>query len=159
MNVLQPFYRDRFNYSCEGLANLRGQAAWQIHFEEKRDAKGGGVRTWYRGNTLYDIATKGRLWVASSSFAILRVETELREPVKKLELTRDHLLVDYGPVNFSTGNKQLWLPWSADMYMVLHGKRYHHRHFLSDYLIFGVDTTHAIATPKELPPPPAQSSP
>jgi hypothetical protein len=45
------------------------------------------------------------------------------------------------------------------MYIVLHGKRYHHRHFLSDYLLFGFDTTHAMGKPKELPPSPVDSSP
>jgi len=156
VNVLQPFYRDRLNYSCEGLSNVRGQAAWQIRFEEKRDAKAGAVRTWRQGNTLYDIAIKGRMWISSTSYAVLRVETDLREPIVVLGLTKDHLLVDYGPVNFSTGNKQLWLPWSADMYMELRGKRYHHRHFLSDYLLFDVDTAHKIGKPKE--PPPARES-
>jgi hypothetical protein len=80
------------------------------------------------------------------------VETELLDPIPGWELTKDHLFVDYGPVKFSTSNQQLRLPWSADMYMELHGKRYHHRHFLSDYMLFGVETTHKISRPKELPP-------
>ena len=159
VNVLQPFYRDHFNYSCEGLANLRGQAAWQIHFEEKRGAKGEAVRTWHWGPTTYDVAIKGRIWVSSTSYAVLRVETDLWDPVAGLELTKDHLLVDYGPVNFSARNMQLWLPWSADMYMEFRGRRYHHRHFLSDYLLFDVDATHKVGNPKELSPPPGPSSP
>jgi len=159
VNVLQPYYRERFNYSCEGLAKLRGQAAWQIHFEEKRDAKAGSVRTWRAGNTTYDIAIKGRIWVSSASYAVLRIESDLRDPVARLGLTKDHLLVDYGPVNFAARDAQLWLPWSADMYMELRGRRYHHRHFLSDYLLFDVETTHKISKPKEPPPPPVESAP
>jgi tetratricopeptide (TPR) repeat protein len=159
VSVLQPYYRGRFNYSCEGLTNLRGQAAWQVRFEEKRESTGGGVRQWRKDGRVYDIPVKGRIWISSSSNAVLRVETELRDPVAGLELTKDHLLVDYGPVKFSTGNEQLWLPWSADMYMELRGKRYHHRHFLSDYMLFGVDTTHKINKPKELPPPTEEVSP
>jgi Tfp pilus assembly protein PilF len=159
VNVLQPFYRDRFNYSCEGLANLRGEGAWQIHFDEKRDAKGEGIRTWRAGSTTYDIAVKGRIWISSASYAVLRVETDLRDPIAGLGLTKDHLVVDYGPVNFSARGVQLWLPWNADMYMELRGKRYHHRHFLSDYLLFDVDTTHKISSPKEPPPLPVEPAP
>jgi tetratricopeptide (TPR) repeat protein len=159
VNVLQPYYRERFNYSCEGLANLRGQVAWQIHFEEKRDAKAGSVRTWRACNTTYDIAIKGRIWISSASYAVLRIESDLRDPVARLGLTKDHLLVDYGPVNFAARDAQLWLPWSADMYMELRGRRYHHRHFLSDYLLFDVETTHKISKPKEPPPPPVESAP
>ena len=52
----------------------------------------------------------------------------------------------------------LWLPWSAEMYLELHGKRYHHRHVLSDYLLFGVDTENRIAAPKKIPVEPVQES-
>ena len=46
------------------------------------------------------------------------------------------------------GKTELWLPWYADMYLELHHKRYHHRHALSNYSIFGVDTTDKINNPK-----------
>jgi len=149
VNVLQPFYRDRFNYSCEGLANVRAQAAWQIRFAEKPEAKGEGVRRWQLNELTFEVPIKGRIWISSASFAVLRVETDLREPVKELQLTKDHLLVDYGPVSFAGGRKQLWLPWSADMYMEFRGKRYHHRHSLSDYLLFDVHTADRPNAPKE----------
>ncbi len=63
------------------------------------------------------------------ALTLLRVETDLIAPVEKLELSRDHLTVDYGPVSFQNGAAKLWLPWTAEMYMELHGKRYHHKHF------------------------------
>ena len=43
------------------------------------------------------------------------------------------------------------LPWHADMYMQLHNKRYHHRHTLTNYALFSVDTDHQISAPKNLP--------
>lgn len=159
VSVLQPYYREHFAYSCEGLTNLRGQAAWQVRFEEKLGAKGSGIRQWKTNGKVFDIPVKGRIWISSASYAVLRIETELRNPVAGLELTKDHLFVDYGPVKFSAGNEQLWLPWSAEMYMELHGKRYHHRHFLSDYMLFGIDTTNKISKPKEILPPSTEASP
>jgi len=158
VSVLQPFYRDRFSFSCEGLANVRGQAAWQVRFEEKRDAKGLGIRTWETQKTTYQIPVKGRVWLANATYAVLRVETDLRDPIAGLELTKDHILVEYGPVDFTGGDVHLWLPWSADMYMELHGKRYHHKHFLSNYMLFGVDTTHKVSAPKA-PAPPVVNAP
>jgi tetratricopeptide (TPR) repeat protein len=151
ISMLQPVYRPTFNYQCEGLATVRGDAAWQLRFEEKKDSQS-GVRRWQRQGTIYNIPIKGRIWLSTTTFDILRVETDLREPVDKLELAKDHLLVDYGPVKFTSGADSLWLPWSAEMYMELHGKRYHHRHFLTEYMLFGVDTSHKIGLPKNLPP-------
>jgi len=151
VNVLQPYYRDRFNYSCEGLAHVRGIAAWQVHFVQKPDVHD-GVRSWKTNRKTYDIPIKGRIWISSLNFSVLRVETDLREPVKDLQLTRDHLLVDYGPVDFASQSTQLWLPWSADMFTELQGKRYHDKHSLTDYLLFAIDTSQKVGKPPEDPP-------
>ena len=153
--ILQPATRKDFEYQCEGLASIRGKASWQIRFEEKKNAAR-GVRSWRRDGKLYQIPVKGRVWVSSTSSDVLRIETDLREPVQILALTRDHLLVDYGPVNFSTANTTLWLPWSAEMHMEIRGRRYHHKHYLTDYMLFEVDTNHKISKPpNNLPPPPS----
>jgi hypothetical protein len=92
---------------------------------------------------------KGRVWVSANSYDVLHIETDLREPQKQIELDRDHLVIDYGPVQFEHGKTSLWLPWYAELYMELHGKRYHHRHTLTNYELFSVDTTHSVAAPKE----------
>jgi len=151
VSILQPATRGEFVYQCEGLAGIRGKATWQIRFQEKKDSPG-GVRDWRRDGKLYHLLLKGRIWISSASFDVLRIETDLLEPVQVLGLTRDHLLVDYGPVNFSTANTTLWLPWSAEMHMELHAHRYHHKHYLTDYMLFEVDTNHKIGKPKNAPP-------
>jgi len=148
VNILQPYYRDRFVYTCEGLAHVRGNAAWQVRFEQKTEARD-GVRSWKTNRKTYDIPLKGRIWISSANFTIVRVETDLREAVKDLQLTKDHLVVDYGPVDFASGTNQLWLPWTADMFVELKGKRYHDKHTLTDYLLFAVDTSEKVAKPAE----------
>ena len=150
--VLQPASRDSFTFRCDGLSSVRGRGAWQIRFEEKEKASN-SIREWRRNGKLFRVPLKGRIWISSASFDVLRVETDLRQPVETLQLTRDHLTVDYGPVSFHTGAIRLWLPWSAEMYMELRGHRYHHKHYLTDYLLFEVDTNHAVGKPKNVPPP------
>jgi|HubBroStandDraft_6_1064221.scaffolds.fasta_scaffold02290_4 Flp pilus assembly protein TadD len=155
ISLLQPAYRESFNYSCEGLTSVRGQAAWQIHFSQK-PGNVHSIRTWKRNGVLYEIPLKGRVWISSATYDLLRIETDLREPSSELQLVRDHLLVDYGPVNFQGGSERLWLPWSAEMYLEVRGRRYHHKHYLSDYMLFAVDTSNKIHKPKNQPP--AESS-
>ena len=152
--LLQPANREGFNYQCEGLTNLRGQAAWQIRFEEKKDSTA-SIRRWRNSKATYNIRVKGRVWITSTSYDMLRIETDLLEPVRPLSLTRDHLQVNYGPVSFQDGKQSLWLPWSADMYMEYRHKRFHHSHTLTDYLLFGVDETQKVSAPKIPPPDPA----
>jgi tetratricopeptide (TPR) repeat protein len=148
--LFDPAYEGDFVYKCEGLGAWRGQAAWKMHFEQRKELES-RIRTWRNKQGFYHIALKGRVWIAAGSYDVLHIETDLREPVEDLQLSRDHLLIDYGPVSFNNGKTSLWLPWYAEMYMELRGKRYHHRHTLANYMLFSVDTTNSIASPKEIP--------
>jgi tetratricopeptide (TPR) repeat protein len=145
--VFQPGFANALDFSCEGLGQWRGKAAWLMYFRQKPNQRS-YLRLWETQRQTVEIPLKGRVWVAATTYQVLHVETDLSDPMKDLELTRDHLAIDYGPVNFQNGQTELWLPWYADMYLELHRRRYHHRHTLSNYAIFGVDTKNIISKPK-----------
>jgi hypothetical protein len=150
LSVFDPSYEADLTYKCEGLGTWRGKAVWRLRFEQKKDVPS-RIRLWTNSHGTYSIPLKGRVWIAASSYDVLHIETDLREPVKDIELTRDHLLIDYGPVKFEHSGTSLWLPWDAEMFMELRGKRYHHTHTLRNYMLFSVDTGNAIAKPKQAP--------
>jgi len=79
--------------------------------------------------------------------------------VKELQLTKEHLSIDYGPIDFKQVKEQLWLPQSAEMYFSFLGKRYHHKHTLSDYVLFSVDEKSKISRPQEAPAKQGESQP
>jgi tetratricopeptide (TPR) repeat protein len=148
LSVFDPHYEGDLIYKCEGLGTWRGKAVWRLRFEQKREAPS-RIRLWENSRGTYPIPLKGRVWIAASSYDVLHIETDLREPVKELDLTRDHLVIDYGPVHFEHSGTTLWLPWDAEMFMELRGKRYHHTHTLRNYMLFSVETGNAIAKPKQ----------
>jgi hypothetical protein len=83
----------------------------------------------------------------------LHLETDLRDPVKELQLNREHLSIEYGPVSFKQVKEELWLPQTAEMYFAFLGRRYHHSHTLSDYLLFDVDSHSKTSAPRAPYPP------
>jgi tetratricopeptide (TPR) repeat protein len=151
VDVFQPGFAKALDFKCEGLGQWRGKAAWIVHFQQKPGVKS-YLRLWETKVKTVEVPLKGRVWVAAGSYNVLHVESDLREPMKELELTRDHLSIDYGPVTFANGESELWLPWYADMYMELHGRRYHHSHTLTNFSLFSVDTNNTISAPKNVPP-------
>jgi tetratricopeptide (TPR) repeat protein len=151
VDVFQPGFAKALDFKCEGLGQWRGKAAWIVYFQQKPGVKS-YLRLWETKTKTVEVPLKGRVWVAAGSYNVLHVESDLREPMKDLELTRDHLSIDYGPVSFANGDSELWLPWYADMYMELHGRRYHHSHTLTNFSLFSVDTNNTISAPKNVPP-------
>jgi hypothetical protein len=151
--LLDKHYQDDFEYKCEGLSQWRGRPAWQIHFAQRED-KESQIMIWRNNHGRYPIPLRGRAWLAANSYDLLHLEMDLREPITELQLSRDHLTVDYGAVKFEKGHTELWLPWYAEMFMEVRGKRYHHKHTLTNYAFFSVDSTHTVGKPKEPPPAP-----
>lgn len=150
LSVFDPSYEGDLTYKCEGLGTWRGQAVWRLRFEQKQEMKS-RIRMWTNNRGTYAIPLKGRVWIGASNYDVLHIETDLREAVKEIELTRDHLLIDYGPVKFEKGGTTLWLPWDAEMFMELRGKRYHHTHTLRNYMLFSVDSAGTVGKPPEVP--------
>jgi Tfp pilus assembly protein PilF len=148
VNLFHPVFSKDFEFTCDGLGQWRGHPAWQLRFEQKQDVPS-RIRTWEAHGHIYPVPLKGRVWVAANTYDLLHLETELREPLQELDLKREHLIIDYGPVKFSHNSTELWLPWYAEMYFDLRGKRYHHRHTLTDYILFDVDMNSTIADPKK----------
>jgi tetratricopeptide (TPR) repeat protein len=150
-SIFHPGFAAALDFKCEGLGQWGGKAVWVMHFRQKANQRS-YLRLWQAQRKTVEIPLKGRVWVAASTYEVVHVETDLREPVPDLELKRDHLVIDYGPVSFQNGKTELWLPWHAEIYLELHRKRYHHRHTLSNYSLFAVDTSDKINNPKGVDP-------
>ena len=151
VDIFQPGFAKALDFKCEGLGQWRGKAAWVIHFVQKADQKS-FLRLWQTKIRTVEVPLKGRVWIATNSFDVMHVETDLRDPMKELELIRDHISIDYGPVQFKKAQTELWLPGTAEICLDLHGPPYPHRHTLSNYAIFDVATENKISAPKNVPP-------
>lgn len=147
--IFHSFNAPDFTMSCEGLARLSTGLAWQVHFKQRPD-KPNVIKRYRIGvdGPSYPVALKGRAWISSDTYQIVRLETDLVAPVKEIRLAADRTDIEYGPVKFAKGNVSMWLPRSADVYYDWKGKRIHRRHSFSDYLLFAVDDKQKIATPK-----------
>ena len=144
--VIHPVFSKDFQFTCEGLGSRNGKPAWQLYFVQRSNVPS-RVRSWNYKKVNYPIPLKGRMWIGANNFNIMHLETALREPIPGLRLNREQLAVDYGPVRFQSAATELWLPTQGEMYFDLMGHRYHHKHTLTNYLLFDVDTKNKIKAP------------
>jgi len=91
---------------------------------------------------------RGRAWIATDSYQIVRMETDLVNTLPEIRLFADHTMVEYGPVSFKSRNVEMWLPQSAEVYSDWRGKRMHRRHSFSNFMLFSVDEEQSISEPK-----------
>ncbi len=139
-------YARDFRFTCEGLGNHHGQPAWQVRFEQRED-RPSRIYQWVIEKHAYPAPLKGRAWISTGSFHILRMETDLVKPIEKIRLDTHHMAVDYAPVNSKSGKLELWLPLSAEVHSHYRGRFVRERHEFRNFTLFSVDSIEKIAAP------------
>lgn len=146
--IFHPSQVSGFNLTCEGLGQWNGRPAWQVHFTQRAD-RPNRTREYVVGQEHFPVPLKGRAWIDAGTYQVLRWESELMKPVKEIDLTQEYMAIDYGPVQFQTHNRQLWLPLDAEVYWERHGHRYYRRHSFSNFKLFEVQTAQQIQSPEQ----------
>jgi tetratricopeptide (TPR) repeat protein len=149
--VFHPDMRDNFEMKCEGLSDWHGQSVWLVHFRQ-RDDRPARIHDYKVGAETYAVKLKGRAWITTDKFQIVRIESELVNPMKPIQLLSEHQIVEYGPVPFQKKNLELWLPKTAEIYFDFRRHRYYRRHSFDHYMLFAVDSQEKRNEPKAVPP-------
>jgi tetratricopeptide (TPR) repeat protein len=144
--IFHPAYRDEYEVTCEGLSRWHGAPAWQIHFRQRSD-KPSRLREYSVAKQVFPVALRGRAWIATDSYQVVSLETDIVAPIPQIRLKAEHVSIDYAPVKFRKGNEVLWLPQSAELFFDLGGRRIHRRHHFSNYMLFSVEENQKIAAP------------
>ena len=136
--VFHPIYAGDFDFVCEGRTHQGGQGAWQIHFAQRPDQPP-RLRSYRLSNRYFRVGLKGRAWISTETFQVLRLESDLTGTVPEIRLRTDHEDIQYGPVLVKRKELVLWLPSSSEIFLDFNGHRIHRRQSLSDYFFFWVD--------------------
>jgi hypothetical protein len=144
--IFHPLHIGDFDVRCEGLSEMQGAPAWQLHLEESPDpAKSfSAIRI---GRSLYLPRFKGRAWIAADSYEVLRIETDLAAPIPEIDLQLEHLTIVYAPVEFQRLHLRMRLPQSTSLYIGYRGHRYQRVHEFSQFQLFSVDADQKIKEP------------
>ena len=149
--VFHPHMRDTFAMTCEGLGDWHGQATWLVHFRQ-RDDRPNRFHSYKVGNQMYSVDLKGRAWITADKFQIVRIESEMVNPMPEIRLLNEHEVVEYGPVAFPRKNTSLWLPKSAEIYFDFRKHRYYRRHSFDHYMLFSAEAEEKRKEPVAGPP-------
>jgi hypothetical protein len=95
------------------------------------------------------VPIKGRAYIDAATLEVLRLESELDEPVDKIGLTVERFTINYAPVQFRTGAQELWLPQTAELYVEQKGHRYYREHSFQNFQVFAVNTNQKVQAPRE----------
>jgi hypothetical protein len=146
--LFHPTLAADFNFACEGLGLWEGRPAWQIRLEQRMD-RPNLIRDYVVKNVHYPVPIKGRAYIDAATLQVVRLETQLAEPVDKIGLTVERFAINYAPVQFHTDAEELWLPQTAELYVQQKGHRYYREHSFENFQVFAVDASQKVRAPRE----------
>lgn len=146
--IFHPSLAPGFQFTCEGLGEWNGHPTWQVHFDEQPNQVN-TLRTYVVGGLYYPVLLTGRAWIDAENYQVLRLESDLEKPVPKIQLRREHIVIQFASVQFRTRNQRLWLPQTADLNVEWGGHRFYRRHTFSKFQLFSTDSVQQVNTPKE----------
>jgi Tfp pilus assembly protein PilF len=156
--AFHPMIQGDLDWTCEGLGKWNERPAWVVRFQQRRD-RPSVLSTFITPSHEYTLDLKGRAWVSENGGQVLHLETDLVKELQPLDLKRQHFVIDYELVSFSSHNMDLWLPASVDAYIQYQGHFLHHYHHFKDFKLFWVGSTQKISRPKNAPPPDDTTAP
>jgi tetratricopeptide (TPR) repeat protein len=146
--IFHPLLAPGFHFTCEGLGEWKGHPTWLVQFDEKKNDLN-PFRSYVISGFSYPLQLTGRAWIDAGTYEVLRLESDLVKPVEKIHLTREHIAIEFASVRFRTGNQQLWLPQTAELYVEWNGHSFYRRHSFSNFKIFSTDSMQEVHAPKE----------
>jgi len=147
--VFHPAFQKDFDWKCEGMGKWNDRSAWIVHFTQDTNRTTSGLTRFGTPSKSYALPLKGRAWLSENGGQVLRLETDLVEPMAPLDLRRLHFAIDYKLVSFRAHKTELWLPENVDTYIQYRGHFLHHYHHYSNFKLFWVRATQKIGDPKE----------
>jgi tetratricopeptide (TPR) repeat protein len=146
--VFHPSMASDFDFTCEGLGQAAGRPAWQVRFQQNPKLPS-RIQAYVIAGNYYPVALKGRAWIDAATYQVVRLESELVNPIPQIRLQRESLTIAYAPVQFNSQNIQLWLPARAELLVVMDKTAFYRTHAFSNFQLFTVGTNQKIGAPKE----------
>jgi VWFA-related protein len=146
--IFHANYRSDFDMRCEGMGDREGIPAWVIHFVQRKD-KPSLMSALSTSQGAVPMNLKGRAWIATDSYQVLHLETNLVEPLLLQGIYSYAMSINDAPVYFRSQNVQLWLPLFAESFTGREEIRSVVKHTFGDFLLFSVQSNQKVAQPQQ----------
>jgi hypothetical protein len=134
-----PDYQPDSRFRYVGREVVEGQNTYVVTFAQRPDVARQTSRVVFKDATAL-VFVQGVAWIDPGSFRILRLRTDIQQPVVSVGLLRETTEVEYSEMTFQQGGKTLWLPREVTVSGQLSKYIFHNRHRYSDYRLFIVRT-------------------
>jgi len=146
--VFHPAYQSGSSFRLLGRQKVKGRSTYVIAYAQE-PAKTGLFGTFSYGNTTRLTYTQGLVWIDADNYQIIRIVSDLLNPLPLVRLDRETTDITFSEVQFKQVVQKFWLPEKVTVTLDWNGRYYRNNHAYSDFLVSNVEENQKIGKPKE----------
>ena len=146
MLLFHPIYQSSYEFTELADDTVDGRRALRIGFRQIPNDRSPSVLR--LGDREYPLEWKGTAWVDPSSYAVMRIVTDLGGSMNDIGLLQLNADVTYSGIQFAGTASTYWLPTRAVIEAATKRQRWRNTHLFRDYRRFNVETEVKTATPQ-----------
>jgi tetratricopeptide (TPR) repeat protein len=100
------------------------------------------------GGEIQDTFKQGIAWIDAENYQIIRLASDLLQPVPQIGLEKLRTQIDFDEVRFDQATERFWLPVQVVVTVKWNGRILRNTHAYSDFKLFDVATSQRIEKPK-----------
>lgn len=145
--LFHPTYQNENIYRYLGRDKANGRRTLVLAFAQipARSRNCGNFRMGIINEWTY---VQGLIWVDDASFEIIRLKTDLLNPVPALKLKAETTDIAFQEVQFKTAPQKFWLPHDVTVTLDWSGHHLRNHHEYTDFVVFDVEEKHTIGHPQ-----------
>lgn len=138
--IFHPLAQRFSDYRYLGREDLAGKSAYVVAFAQRRENSLplGMFRSPSR-QAAAEVFVQGLAWISADRFQVVRLRTDLLEPMGEVDLNRETSEIDYRPYRFLTTSKTYFLPSRVTVSIDWRNRRLRNEHIFSRYWLFNVE--------------------
>ncbi len=145
--IFHPVHQSESTFRYLGRQMLDGHETYVIAFAQV-PTRAELVGYFNFGDNSAPTFDQGLAWVDAQNNQILRLRTDLLEPLPKIRLRQETTQIDYQDVEFKKLAKAFWLPRDVTVTVNWNGKKLRNEHQYSDFELFNVQHSEKVKNPK-----------
>ena len=145
--IFHPVHQSESTFRYLGRQMLDGRETYVIAFAQI-PPKAELVGYFNFGDHSAPTFDQGLAWVDAQNDQIVRLRTDLLEPLSKIRLRQETTQIDYQDVQFKMLAEAFWLPRDVTVTVNWNGKEFRNEHQYSDFELFNVQHSEKVKNPE-----------
>ena len=147
--IFHPAYQSETVFRFLGRQKVNGRDTYVLAFAQ-HPTRAHFYGSFKAGDIETTTFSQGLAWIDSQNYQIIRLRTDLLQPLPEVQLTKKTAELNFNEVHFKGLTQGFWLPREVAVTVEWRGRVLRNHHEYSDFKLFNVESKDKVVMPEKI---------